>query len=211
MMIMRRVMMTMAVCIVALMSAMNASAQGGFRFGVMGGANFSKFCTKADDYKSGLFSAFHIGPVVEYELHVLPIAIEAGVLYTQKGANMEEAGKDALKLRSNLIELPINIKGYIFSVPAARFFIIAGPSFNFAVNTKLSDVKVDNLGDIKANPVGINLNAGIGVEVLKYLQLSATFNAAMTESYKYEGVKKSVNNFFNTKEKGFSLTARLLF
>ena len=70
---------------------------------------------------------------------------------------------------------------------------------------------VYEIKDIKANKMGIGLNAGLGVEVLKYLQISATFNAAMSDSYKLESASKSFNDFFNKKEKGFSVTARVLF
>lgn len=208
---MKRMITMVAVAIISLTSMVSANAQGGFRWGVMGGANFSKFSTKSADYKSDLFTAFHIGPMVEYELPIFPVAIEAGLLYSQKGASMDIAGQEALKLKSNLIEIPVNLKGYVFSIPAARFFVIAGPSFNYALNTSLGDMKLDSAKDIKANRFGVNLNAGIGVEVLRYLQLSATFNAAMVESYKFEGINQVFNDFINTKEKGFSVTARLLF
>ncbi|WP_288293372.1 porin family protein [uncultured Porphyromonas sp.] len=208
---MKRIYTVVSVIILGLASSLTAQAQGGLRWGVMGGANFSKFSTKADDYKSDLFTAFHIGPMVEYELPIFPLALEAGVLYAQKGANFDMAGKDALSLKSNLIEIPVNVKGYVFSIPAARFFILAGPSFNYAFNTIIGDIKLENSNDIKANKLGIGLNAGIGVEVLKYLQISATFNAAMSDSYKFEGAAKVFNDYINTKEKGFSVTARVLF
>ncbi len=200
-----------AVATLALIGTVSASAQGGFRWGLMGGANFSKFSTTISDYQSDLFTAFHIGPMVELELPILPVAIEAGVLYSQKGVTMEQAGNEILKFKSNLVEIPLNLKGYIFSIPAVRFFVIAGPSFNFALNTSVGDIKVKEITDVKANRIGVNLNAGIGVEVLKSLQISATYNAAMTDSYKFENAGKVVNDFLNEKEKGFSVTARLLF
>lgn len=208
---MKRIYTIVSVIILGLASSLTAQAQGGFRWGVMGGASFSKFSTNQEKLKSDLFTSFHIGPMVEYELPIFPLALEAGLLYAQKGMNIEKAGEDALSLKSNLIEIPVNVKGYVFSIPAARFFILAGPSFNFALNTNIGDIKLDNSNDIKANKLGIGLNAGIGVEVLKYLQISATFNAAMSDSYKFEGAAKVLNDYINTKEKGFSVTARVLF
>lgn len=207
---MKRIYTVVSVIILGLASSLTAQAQGGFRWGVMGGANFSKFSTNTEDLKGNLFTAFHVGPMVEYELPIFPLALEAGLLYSQKGANFDQAGKDALSLKSNLIEIPVNIKGYVFSIPAARFFILAGPSFNYALNTNISDIKADAIKDVKSNKVGIGLNAGIGVEVLKYLQISATFNAAMSDSYKFE-YKDAAKDFINKKEKGFSVTARVLF
>lgn len=208
---MKRIYTVVSVIILGLASSLTAQAQGGFRWGVMGGASFSKFSTNQDKLKSDLFTSFHIGPMVEYELPIFPLALEAGLLYAQKGMDIEKAGEDALSLKSNLIEIPVNVKGYVFSIPAARFFILAGPSFNFALNTNIGDIKLDNSNDIKANKLGVGLNAGIGVEVLKYLQISATFNAAMSDSYKFEGAAKVLNDYINTKEKGFSVTARVLF
>lgn len=208
---MKRIYTVVSVIILGLASSLTAQAQGGLRWGVMGGATFSKFSTNQDKLKSDLFTSFHIGPMVEYELPIFPLALEAGLLYAQKGMDIEKAGEDALSLKSNLIEIPVNVKGYVFSIPAARFFILAGPSFNYALNTNIGDIKLENSNDIKANKLGIGLNAGIGVEVLKYLQISATFNAAMSDSYKFEGAAKVFNDYINTKEKGFSVTARVLF
>lgn len=51
--------------------------------------------------------------------------------------------------------------------------------------------------------MGIGLNAGIGVEVLKYLQISATFNAAMTEGYKFEGTERVSMTISTQKTKAF--------
>ncbi|MDO5017656.1 MAG: porin family protein [Porphyromonas sp.] len=207
---MKRIYTAFAVILVALIGMSSANAQG-FRWGLMGGANFSKFSTNTEELSGQLFTAFHVGPMVEYELPIFPVAIEAGVLYSQKGMDMQMAGEDALNLKSNMIELPVNLKAYLFSIPAARFFVVAGPSFNFALNTEVKDMKINELNNIQANKVGINLNAGIGVEVLKHLQLSATFNAAMNDSYKLEGVSEAYQDFIGTKEKGFSVTARVLF
>lgn len=208
---MKRIYTIVSVIILGFASSLTAQAQGGLRWGIMGGANFSKFSTNKEELKSDLFTAFHVGPMVEYELPIFPLALEAGLLYSQKGANFGDDGKDFLSFKSNLIEIPVNVKGYVFSIPAARFFILAGPSFNFVLNTNINKINADKINDIKANKMGIGLNAGLGVEVLKYLQISATFNAAMSDSYKLESASKSFNDFFNKKEKGFSVTARVLF
>ncbi len=207
---MKKIYTLFAVAIVALMASVNANAQGGFRWGLMGGANFSKFSTNAKELKSNLLTSFHIGPMVEFELPIFPVAFEAGVLYTQKGTELSWEGiQESFQLKSNMIEVPVNVKGYVFSIPAARFFVVAGPSFSYALSSNVQDIKFNELKDLKAKKFGVNLNAGIGVEVLKYLQLSAMYNAAMTNGYELSG--KSVNDFLNTKEKGFSVTARLLF
>lgn len=207
---MKRIYSIITVAIVALMAGVNAQAQGGFRWGVMGGANFSKFSTNTKALKSDLFTSFHIGPMAEYELPIFPVAIEAGLLYTQKGSELSFEGiKESFNLKSNIIELPINLKGYVFSIPAARFFVVAGPSFTYALSSNVGDIDMDKLKNMKANKFGVNLNAGIGVEVLKHLQIAATYNAAMTEGYKLND--QSISDFLNTKEKGFSVTARVLF
>lgn len=189
----------------------NAMAQGGFRWGLMGGAHFSKWSTKSADYRSQLFTAMQVGPMVEYELPILPIAIEAGLLYSQRGASLEMASEEALSLKSHLIEVPVQLKAYVLSVPAARFFVIAGPSLHFALNSSIGDIRLTEVRDIKANRVGVNLHAGIGVELLRYLQLSASFGAAMVDGYRFEGIYQSLNDYVNTKDKGVTVTARLLF
>lgn len=219
---MKRVFTLAAITILALLGVTDASAQ--FRIGVMAGANFNEASIKIDDYKNGKnMTGFQVGPVAEYgfDLGVATIGVEGALLFSQKGVKftedltLNEFGKIAgATFKSNYIEVPVNAKLYFGVAPAVRLFVKAGPSFNFNISKKEVDVNVagNTVGipnGMERQKVGVGLQAGFGVEVLKLLQISAGYSASMTPDYKLSS--NSVKDFLNTKNKGFTISAAVLF
>lgn len=215
--------LTVIVAVLAVFCATEASAQ--LRYGIMAGANFNKASVKLEDYKNGKYmTGFQIGPVMEYEINlgVASLGVEGGVLFTQKGVKftdettLGELGETVLgTFKSNYIEIPVNAKLYFVTGPAVRMFVKAGPSFNFNISKKevLRDVDGHSvaLPGYERSAFNLSLNAGLGVEVLRMLQISASYSASMLPDYKYESVGKSWKDFLNTKNKGFVITAAVLF
>lgn len=208
---MKRLMTTMAVVMLALFSVGSAQAQGGLRWGAMVGANFSKFSTDVNAMKSEYMTAFHIGPMVEYELPIIPLGVEAGLRFSQKGNDFT---KDDIRqiLKSNYVEIPVNAKYYFGVFPGIRVFLMAGPSFNFLINTSLEDAAGGfKLDDFEAQKFGLDLNAGLGVEIMRFFQVSAAYSASMTNDYKFTSIGGVAKDYINAKNKGFAVTARILF
>lgn len=219
---MKRIFTLVAVSLIAILGMSEASAQ--LRYGVMAGANFNQASIKIDDYKNGKnMTGFQIGPVVEYgfDLGVTTVAAEGALLFSQKGVKFAEdmTLKDLGTLagntfKSNYIEIPLNAKLYFSVAPAVRMFVKAGPSFNFNISKKEVEIGGGNIKlptGLERQRVGVGLQAGLGVEVLKMLQISAGYSASMTPDYKLDTVGGAVKDFLNTKNKGFTITAAVLF
>ncbi len=109
------------------------------------GGTFSNFAF-SDDIKDGLFGldpkfklGFQLG--VGYEIAVAEsFAIQPELLFTQKGAMIEESG-DKVTFTLNYLELPIMFK-YKFS----NFYVNAGPYFAYGLGGKVK-VKPDGGSD----------------------------------------------------------------
>lgn len=221
---MKRLFTLAAISMLALFCATEASAQ--LRFGVKAGANFNQASIKLDDYKNGKnMTGFQIGPVLEYDINfgVATLGVEGSLLFSQKGVTFpEDMGfKDFSNLagstfKSNYIEVPVNAKLYFGVAPAVRLFVLAGPSFNFNISKKEVEANVagQELGipsGLERQKVGVGLQAGVGVEVLKIVQISAGYSASMAPDYKFVSIKDTGKDFLDTKNKGFTISAAVLF
>lgn len=64
-----------------------------------------------------------------------PFAVQAEVLYTQKGTKAEELGVD-VEVAIDQIEIPV-LARYTFGTGTTRGYVFGGPSFDFKVDAKL--------------------------------------------------------------------------
>lgn len=211
------------VALFALGMSQNASAQ--FRWGLMAGATFNKTPLNVAELKDAQYmTGFQIGPVVEYgfNLGTIGIAAEGGLLFTQRGAKFQDSEKvkevfqeafDTFK--SNYVEVPLSAKLYFTVAPAVKLFVKAGPSFNVNITRQPLEIDGKAIAQLpngyKKNSLTVALNAGLGVEVLRFLQISALYSASMTPDYQFKSIKSSGQDFIDAKNKGFILSAALLF
>ena len=199
-----------------------AAAQ--LRWGLMAGTNFNKTPLSVQELKSSQYmTGFQIGPVAEFGIPLggMGLAAEAGILFSQKGAKFQnpEHVKEVLgeafdTFKSNYVEVPVSAKLYFSVLPAVRLFVKAGPSFNLNITRKPFEIAGKSIAlpsGYEKKSVTVALNAGVGVEVLRFLQVSALYSASMTPDYKFKSVKSAGQDFIDAKNKGFVLSAALLF
>ena len=204
---------TLALCL-GILLGMTAfgSAEAQFHWGVRAGADFSKFPTTAEQFKSDYYTGFHVGPTVELSLP-LRFSVDASLLFSQKKAGMtieETKAKDILK--TNYIIVPVNAKYNIASLPGADVMVIAGPQFNFKLSNNLEELKdLNNLREVEAKKASVGVNVGLGVRVLKMLQISALYNATLSDDYKFTSLNQTTKDVFNAKTNSFVIQAAVLF
>lgn len=209
---MKKIILSLSILILGI-AASGASAQS-IRWGVKGGMNFTQAPKVNEILKSEARMGYHIGPMVELGLPIIPVSIDAALLFSTTSSEIKDAS-DAWNqmLETNYIELPINLKATVFNAAGFGIMIVAGPSFNYLINHNLKDLtdRIDSLDKFKANKFAVGLNAGIGIEAFNLLQITATYNATFSDTYKFESVGQSVSDFFNARNKGFRLSAAVLF
>lgn len=189
----------------------NAEAQ--FHWGLRAGADFSKFPTTADQFKSDYYTGFHVGPTVEMKLP-LRFSVDASLLFSQKNVGITSMEKTEVKdiLKTNYFVVPVNAKFDLVSLPGADVMVIAGPQFNFKLSNNLEDLKdLNTLRETEAKKASVGVNVGLGVRVLKMLQISALYNATLSDDYKFTSLNQTTKDVFNAKTNSFVIQAAVLF
>lgn len=190
-----------SVCIMAvvLMMAMPAQAQL-IKFGVKGGLNMSKI-----DWGKENSTGFFIGPMAEITLPILGLGIDGALMYSQKtDLSYSYAGSDvgSVNLKEQGIEIPINLK-YSFGLGSLLgIYLAAGPDFYY--NFKDIDVAA-----FKTKRTQVAINLGVGLKLLRKLQVGVTYQIPMGDSFEWKDVVSKVAN--GTKTKTLQVSAAYIF
>ena len=154
---------------VALMMAAPAQAQL-IKFGVKGGLNMTKL--DAEGLKSDNSTGFFIGPMAEFTLPIVGLAIDGAVMFSQRG-------KDEFKQQG--LEIPVNLKFSFGLGSMLGAYLAAGPDFFY----NFKDLKVEG-GEAKKAQVALNL--GAGVKLLRKLQVGVNYQIPMGNSFELGNV-----------------------
>ena len=165
--------------VMAVAFAMPSQAQ--FNFGVQAGlnlTNISDFSLNAPGVENAIKSraGFFVGPTVKFTLPIVGLGIDAAALYDQR-----EAKTNGETLKSQSIQIPINVR-YGFGLGSmAEIFAFAGPQFGFNIGDKdktWGDVK-DTAAKWTLKSSNVSANVGIGATILSKLQLKVNYNIAL--------------------------------
>ena len=161
-----------AVVLMAVAFAMPSKAQ--FSWGIQAGLNMSNISVKdaADNAGTAVKSrtGFFVGPTVKFTLPLVGLGIDASALYDQREG---KAGDETIKSQS--IQIPINVR-YGFGLGSvAEVFAFAGPQFGF----KLSGDKDFGVEEWTLKSSNLSANIGIGATVLSKLQAKLNYNIAL--------------------------------
>ena len=159
--------------IVTMTAANNASAQ--IKFGLKGGVNVTDMSLNSSVFDASNRTGFFVGPTIKVQLPLVGLGIDASALYDQREAKIK-VGNTTTKetLRSQAINIPINLRyGWGLS-SMANIFLFAGPQFGFNVGDK--DQKITESSTWSVKNSNFSLNFGAGVTLLSHLQLTANYN-----------------------------------
>lgn len=169
---MKKIFMLLAM-IVTMTTANNASAQ--IKFGLKGGVNVTDMSLNSSVFDASNRTGFFVGPTIKVQLPLVGLGIDASALYDQREAKIK-VGNTTTKetLRSQAINIPINLRyGWGLS-SMANIFLFAGPQFGFNVGDK--DQKITESSTWSVKNSNFSLNFGAGVTLLSHLQLTANYN-----------------------------------
>ena len=167
-----------AVVLMAVAFAMPSKAQ--FSWGIQAGLNMTNVSIKSagDDPAEAVKSrtGFFVGPTVKFTLPIVGLGIDASALYDQREGKVE--GGETLKSQS--LQIPINVR-YGFGLGSiAEVFAFAGPQFGFKLGGDES-VK-SSLGyasEWTLRSSNLSANIGIGATILSKLQAKINYNIAL--------------------------------
>ena len=178
--------------VMAVVFAMPSQAQT--KFGIQAGlnlTNISDFSLSADGIENAIQSkaGFFVGPTVKFTLPIVGLGIDAAALYDQR-----EAKTNGETLKSQSIQIPINVR-YGFGLGSmAELFAFAGPQFGFNIGSKNKTWKdyQNNAYDWTLKSSNFSANIGIGATILSKLQVKVNYNIALGKTGDIE-VKDGTN------------------
>ena len=174
-------------------------SQAQFSFGVQAGlnlTNISDFSLNQEGVENAISNraGFFIGPTVKFSLPIVGLGIDAAALYDQR-----EAKTNGETLKSQSIQIPINVRYGIGLGSMAEIFAFAGPQFGFNIGDKdktWGDVK-DTAAKWTLKSSNLSANVGIGATILSKLQLKVNYNIALGKTGEVE-IKDGANAAWKT-------------
>lgn len=171
-----------AVVVMAVAMAMPSHAQ--ISWGLQAGLNMSNVNTKMEGSVAAAGgeavksrTGFFVGPTVKFTLPIVGLGLDAAALYDQREG---KAGDETVKSQS--IQVPVNVR-YGFGLGSlAEVFFFAGPQFGF----NIGGGKDYGAGEWTLKSSNLSANVGIGATVLSKLQAKLNYNFALGKTGEFE-------------------------
>lgn len=197
--------------IVTMTAANNASAQ--IKFGLKGGVNVTDMSLNSSVFDASNRTGFFVGPTIKVQLPLVGLGIDASALYDQREAKIK-VGNTTTKetLRSQAINVPINLRyGWGLS-SMANIFLFAGPQFGFNIGDK--DQKITESSTWSVKNSNFSLNFGAGVTLLSHLQLTANYNVVCgktSDATITEGIEQLTNKEVRSRANAWQIALAYYF
>ena len=178
-----------AVVLMAVAFAMPSKAQ--ISWGLQAGLNMTNVSVKdaVDNAGEAVKSrtGFFVGPTVKFTLPIVGLGIDASALYDQREG---KSGTETIKSQS--LQIPVNVRYGIGLGSIAEVFAFAGPQFGF----KLSGDKNFGSEEWTLKSSNLSANIGIGATVLSKLQAKLNYNIALgkTGEFKDKDIAKEIGS-----------------
>jgi hypothetical protein len=123
------------------------------KFGLKGGLNLTNL-SMSESIGNNLKNkeGFHVGPTVKIGLPVPGLSLDASALYDQRSAKVTVSNIDGTDnestIKSQSLQVPINIRYAVGLGRVANLFAFAGPQFGFNLGDKNQKIMNDNLMNI---------------------------------------------------------------
>lgn len=177
---------TQIVAVLALASVLcGTTAQAELKYGIKAGLNVDRLELNQSLYEGSNRAGFTAGLMAEYMLPAIGIGADLSLMYTRMESQIDVLGNTPLEANynvgKNFLEIPLNIK-YKVNIPAVnaivRPMVYTGPTLA---------LKLDGNGDgnsFTTHTCQWGWNLGIGVELIKHLQISAGYTWGINDVLK---------------------------
>ena len=129
--------------------------------------------------------------MAEVTLPIIGLGVDGAVMFAQRG-------KDELKQQG--IEIPVNLKYTIGLGSVLGVYLAAGPDFFF--NFKDVDLEA-----VKVNKTQVAINLGVGVKLLKKLQVGLNYQIPIGDSFEW----KDASSIATAKNKTWQVSLAYIF
>jgi hypothetical protein len=199
--------------------ALSLPSQAQVKFGLKGGLNLTNL-SLSESIGNNLKSkeGFHIGPTVKIGLPVPGLSVDASALYDQRSAKFSvtrgvSGAEVESTLKSQSLQVPINIRYAVGLGSVANLFAFAGPQFGFNLGDKNKKI-LDDAANWTLRSSNVSANLGIGTTILDHLQITANYNFALGKTGEVElwdATKQTWNAFTDGKASSWQISAAYFF
>ncbi len=194
--------------LVAILSMGAANAQ--LRFGVKAGVNLNSLSHLDKGLKDADKCGFTGGLMAEFQVPVIGIGLDLSAMYTHMSSEIKD-GNENYDLAKNFLEIPINLK-YKIGIPVVSRivtpFIFTGPSFAIRLDKNKKDVA----HFIQTKGVQTVWNVGIGVELIRHLQIQGGYGFGINNIAKKVAASQGQSyDFKKLRNNYWTITAAWLF
>lgn len=186
---------------IAAIAVQPAAAQ--FRIGPRVGLNVNKLHFDKELIGNENRAGFNAGLMAEFTVPVVGIGFDISAMYVRRSA---EWAQQQLIDKREYIEIPLNLK-YKLNIPIVnsiiRPFLTTGPSFSFLTSKK-------SWTAFRNKSCDVAWNFGLGVELLRHLQIAASYGVGMTKAFETIGAING-NAGIEGKNRYWTVTAAYLF
>lgn len=167
----------LALAAVSLLLAGSANAQA-IKFGLKGGLNVTDMKLSGDVFDASNRAGWFIGPTIKINLPLTGLGIDAAALYDYRSANVkyDTSNAEEKTVKQQSLNIPINLRYGLGLGSTASLFFFAGPQFGFNVGTK--NFKWNDTSNYALKKSNFSVNVGLGLSLLKHLELAANYNIA---------------------------------
>lgn len=156
------------------MVAVATTSQAQVKFGLKGGLNLTTMTFSESGAKDAVKNnaGFFVGPTVKFTLPVVGLSLDAAALYDQRQAELKGNGE---KLKSQSLQVPINVRYGVGLSSVVNLFAFAGPQFGFNLGNKSKEL-IKDATEWTLKSSNVSANVGLGATVLNHLQLTVNYN-----------------------------------
>ena len=161
-------------------------SQAQVKFGLKGGLNLTSMSFNKSSAENAIKNkaGFFVGPTVKIGLPVTGLSVDASVLYDQRESKLEQNGQEAT-LKSQSLQVPINIRYGVGLGSVANLFAFAGPQFGFNLGDKSKEIFNSAL-DWTLRSSNVSANVGLGATLLNHLQITVNYNIPLGKTGEVE-------------------------
>lgn len=172
---MKKTLVIIAIACIAL--AMPAQAQ--VKFGLKGGVNLNSLSTEGNLEFLSLSNqtGFFVGPTVKFTVPLVGLSLDASALFDQRSAEIKGTNET---VKSQTLQVPINLRYGVGLSSIANVFVFAGPQFGFNIGDKKMDFQTVQEWRLKES--NISGNVGIGATIIGHLQVTANYNFQVSKA-----------------------------
>lgn len=162
-------------------------SQAQVKFGLKGGLNLTSMSFNKSSAENAIKNkaGFFIGPTVKIGLPVTGLSLDASALYDQRESKMEGVNGQEETLKSQSLQVPINIRYGVGLGSVANLFAFAGPQFGFNLGDKSKEI-FNNALDWTLRSSNVSANVGLGATLLNHLQITVNYNIPLGKTGEVE-------------------------